>query len=98
MNSDITGIKAGIAIKAKDTAINRGCGIDPNSARGYICKVDSSGISIYLDKSTGGGWIEGMMTLECFAMNFEMDGRLLSVAAAYIRGSHYKKSFPNDFD
>lgn len=95
MNNDI---KAGIAIKAKDTVLNRSCGIDADSARGFICKADAAGISIYLDKSVGSGWIEGIMTPECFAMNFEVDGRLLSVAGAYIRSSHYKKTFPNDFD
>jgi hypothetical protein len=90
-------IKAGIAIKAKYTETNRNCGIDPESARGFICKADEAGVSIYLDKAIGKGWIEARMSLDTFAMNFEIDGWLLTPASAYIRSSHYSKVFPDSF-
>ncbi|WP_337040313.1 hypothetical protein [Emticicia sp. 17c] len=92
-----SGIKEGASIKAKETMVNRNCGIDSENARGYICKADSSGVSIYLEKGKGRGTIEAIMTPEHFAMNFQVDGLMLTPATFYIRSTHYTKSLPKDF-
>lgn len=90
-------IKPGAAIRAKDNHMTRNCGIDPDNARGYICKADSAGISIYLTKTLGGSTIEAILTPEAFGANFMVDGSLLTPATYYIRSTHYTKVFPKDF-
>lgn len=92
-----SGIKEGASIKAKDTQMNRSCGIDYYNARGFVCKADAAGVSIYMDKGLGKGWIEARMSSEHFALNFDIDGLMLVPATAYIRNTHYSKRLPEDY-
>ena len=42
-------LKPRIVIIAKNTIINKSCGISPDFARGYICKADLYGVSVYIE-------------------------------------------------
>lgn len=88
--------KAGDPIKAKPTAMNRSCRIDPDHATGHVCFVNSQGVSFYLDRGkAGSGYIEAQCALDLFAANFEHDPyRPYNVA--YIKTTHYMKKYPND--
>ncbi len=88
-------IKAGMSILAKSTDTIRNCGINADRARGNVCRADGTGVSIYLDKGTG-GFIEAFMSYEAYGLNFNED-KVRPDNATYIRQSHFKKRFPDDF-
>ena len=90
-------LKPGLAIKAKPTHTNQTCGIDTVAARGYICKADESGVSVYLQQSTNKGWIEAVMSPETFAWNFEEDHHR-GDNIAYRILTHFSGRYPEDYE
>ncbi|MET4075054.1 hypothetical protein [Hymenobacter sp. UYCo722] len=89
-------VQPGLAIKAKPTQINEACGIDAVTAKGYICKVDEGGISVYLQREHNRGWIEAVMHPEIFAWNFEED-RQRGDNIAYRNPNHFNQRYPDDY-
>ena len=92
LNSDI---KPGLAICAKPTEMNQRCGINPDTAHGYVCKADNTAVSVYLEQlGNRYGWLDIVMTPESFGKNFKKSDRMAN--PGYTRSKHYGKKYPED--
>ena len=90
-----SGLVAGTKIEAKDTALNRSCGVTPG-ARGWIRCVANGRGSIYIERGVpGAGSIEGVCLPEVIAHNFLVFENHTN--AGYKRSYHYTKRYPQDF-
>jgi hypothetical protein len=87
---------AGEAIKAKETVMNRRCGIRSDQGWGHVCFVDQRDISFYLQRDVFGGQIEARYDLATFVMNFDRE-RFRPLNAGYSKATHFTRKFPTDF-
>jgi hypothetical protein len=88
-------LKPGIRISARETDVNRACGVRPG-AMGRIVFTDSSRVSIYLERGMpGAGWIEATCEPETLALNFDVYEH--DVAPGYVGRGHFQKQYPDDW-
>lgn len=88
-------LTAGLSIEAQDTPLNRRNGVYLQHGKGYICKADEQGISIYIE-SINHTFYEIIVKPETFAMHFK-ESRIWPDNTAYTKTKHYKKRYPEDF-
>jgi hypothetical protein len=87
---------AGEAIRAKETVMNRRCGIRPDQAWGHVCFADQREVSFYLQREAFRSVIEARCDLATFVMNFDHD-RFRPLNAGYSKNTHSPRKFPTDF-
>lgn len=89
-------LQAGSKYKARDTAVNKTCGLKQGSTC-WVTFVEPDQVSFYAERSPprGSGWIEARARKDVFAVNFAPDTHA-SLNYAYARVRPSLKRYPED--
>jgi len=87
--------KIGDRFLPKRTPVNDKLGLSNNSVT-TICFIDSSNVSVHIDRVPGFATITAVMPLSFFSANF-IEYNALNMAKSFEEKQHFKKLYPDYF-